>query len=57
MIHFFHRSHAKKPQSGLFSDWIGNNTDDLHYSDWPKHRHPLVVVYFSLHFCLRINEQ
>ena len=57
MIHFFHRSHAKKPQSGLFSDWIGNNMDDLHYSNWPKHRHPLVVVYFSLHFCLRINEQ
>ena len=57
MIHFFHRSHAKKPESGLFSDWIGNNTDDLRYSDWPKRRHPLVVVDFSLHFCLRINEQ
>ena len=52
MIHFFHRSHAKKPESGLFSDWIGNNTDDL-----PKRRHPLVVVDFSLHFCLPINEQ
>ena len=50
MIHFFHRSHAKKPESGLFSDWIGNNTDDLRCSDW------LVVVDFSLHFCLR-NEQ
>ena len=24
-----HRSHAKKPESGLFSDWIGNNMDDL----------------------------
>ena len=58
MIHFFHRSHAKKPESGLFSDWIGNNTDDLRCSDWPKCRHPLVVVDFSLHFCLlRINEQ
>ena len=56
MIHFFHRSHAKKPESGLFSDWIGNNTDDLRCSDWPKRRHPLVVVDFSLHFCLR-NEQ
>ena len=54
MIHFFHRSHAKKPESGLFSDWIGNNTDDLRYSDWPKCRYPLVVVDFSLHFCLRI---
>ena len=29
MIHFFYRSHAKKPESGLFSDWIENNTDDL----------------------------
>ena len=26
MIHFFHRSHAKKPENGLFSDWIGNNS-------------------------------
>ena len=32
MIHFFHRSHAKKPETGLFSDWIGNNTDDLRCS-------------------------
>ena len=56
MIHFFHRSHAKKPESGLFPDWIGNKTDDLRCSDWPKRRHPLVVVDFSLHFCLR-NEQ
>ena len=53
MIHFFHRSHAKKPESGLFSDWIGNNSDDLGCSDWPKCRHPSVVVDFSLHFCLR----
>ena len=53
MIHFFRRSLAKKPESGLFSDWIGNNTDDLRYSDWPKRRHPLIVVDFSLHFCLR----
>ena len=51
MIHFFHRSHAKKPESGLFSDWIGNNTDDLRCSDWP-----LVVVDFSLHFCLRSEQ-
>ena len=59
MIHFFHRSHAKKKkktESGLFSDWIGNNADDLRCSDWPKHYHPLVVVDFSLHFCLR-NDQ
>ena len=47
----------KKPESGLFSDWIGNNTDDLRCSDWPKGRYPLVVVDFSLHVCLRINEQ
>ena len=26
MIQSFHRSHAKKPESGIFSDWIGNNT-------------------------------
>ena len=56
MIHFFYRSHAKKPESGLFSDWIGNNMDDLRRSDWPKCHHPLVVVDFSLHFCLR-NER
>ena len=56
MIHFFVGSHVKKPESGLFPDWIGNNTNDLRCSDWPKCRHPLVVVDFSLHFCLR-NEQ
>ena len=56
MIHFFVGSHVKKPESGLFSDWIGNNTDDLRCSDWPKCRLPLVVVDFSLHFRLR-NEQ
>ena len=55
MIQFFHRSHTKTPESGHFSDWIGNNTDDFRCSDWPKCRHPLVVD-FSLHFCLR-NEQ
>ena len=53
MIHFFHRSHAKKPESGLFSDWIGNNMDDLRCSDWQKRWHPLVVVlrgaFFSSH--------
>ena len=47
---------VKKPESGPFSDWVGNNTDDLCCSNWPKCRHPLVVVDFSLHFCLR-NEQ
>ena len=44
IIHFFVGSHVKKPESGLFSDWIGNNTDDLRCSNWPKCRHPLVVV-------------
>ena len=53
MIHLFVGSHVKKPESGRFSDWIGNNTDDLRCSNWPKCRHPLVVVDFSLHFCLR----
>ena len=56
MIHLFVGSHVKKPESGLFSDWIGNNTNDLRRSDWPKCHHRLVVVDFSLHFCLR-NEQ
>ena len=50
MIHFFYRSHAKRPESGLFSDWIGKNSYDLRCSDWPKRRHPLVVVDFTLHF-------
>ena len=53
MIHFFHGSHAKKPESGLFSDWMGNNMDDLSCSDWPKRRHLLVTIDFSLRFCLR----
>ena len=56
MIHLFVGSHVKKPESGLFSDWIGNNTDDLRCSDWPKCRLPLAVVDFSLHFCLRNEE-
>ena len=46
MIQLFHRSHATKAESGLISDWIGNNADDLRH-------HLLVVVDFSLHFCLR----
>ena len=46
MIHFFVGSHVKKPESGLFSDWIGNNMDDLRCSNWPKCRHP-----FSLRSC------
>ena len=57
MIHFVYRSPAKKPESGLYSDWIGNNTDDLCCSDWPKCRHPLVVVDFSLHFCLHTSSE
>ena len=57
MIHFFHRSHAKKPESGLFSDWIGNNADYFALFDWPKCCHPLVVVDFSLHFSFRIFQQ
>ena len=44
MVHFFVGSHVKKPESGLFPDWIGNNTNDLRRFDWPKCRHPLVVV-------------
>ena len=52
MIQCSYRSHAKKPESGHFSDWIGINTDDLRCSDWPKCGHPLVVVDFSLHFFL-----
>ena len=56
MIQSFHKSHAKKPESGPLSDWIGKNMDDLRCSDWPKCRHPLVVVDFSLHLCLH-NEQ
>ena len=52
MIHFFHRSLAKKKtESGLFSD-IGNNSDDLRCSDWPKHCHPLVVVDYKSAFLL-----
>ena len=48
MIHLFVGSRVKKPESGLFSDWIGNNTNDLRRFDWPKCLHPLVVVDFSL---------
>ena len=44
MIHLFFGSHVKIPESGLFPDWIGNNTNDLRRFDWPKCRHPLVVV-------------
>ena len=40
MIQSPHRSHAKKPESGLLSDWIGTgadyligiNTDDLRFA-------------------------
>ena len=53
---FFCRITCKNARIWTFSDWIGNNTDDLRCSDCPKCRHPLVVVDFSLHFCLR-NEQ
>ena len=45
MIQSFQRSHAKKPESGLFSDWIGKDTDDLRCSDWPKCYHPLVCLH------------
>ena len=44
MIHLFVGSHVKKPESGLFPDWIGNNTNDLRSFDWLKCRHTLVVV-------------
>ena len=53
MIQSFHRSHAKKSESGLLSGWIGNNMDDLRCADWPKCHQQLVVVDFSLHFYLR----
>ena len=43
MIQSSHRSHAKKPESGLFSDCIGINTDDLRCSDWPKCRYLLLI--------------
>ena len=56
MIQSFHKSHVKKPESGPLSDWIGKNMDDLRCSNWPKCRHPLAVVDFSLHLCLQ-NEQ
>ena len=48
MIHFFVGSHVKKPESGLFSDLIENNMDDVRCFDWPNCQHPLVVVDFSL---------
>ena len=45
MIQSFQRSHVIiLPESGFLSDWIGNSTDDLLCSDWPKCRHPLAVV-------------
>jgi len=53
----FHRSHAKKPESVLLSDGIGNNTDGLRCFDWPKCRHPLVVVDFSLHSCCAMSSE
>ena len=53
MIHFFHKSHAKKPESGLFSDWIGNNTDDLRCFDWPKCRHPLLLISVCIFFAYK----
>ena len=57
MIQSFQRSHVIiLPEPGFLSDWIGNSTDDLLCSDWPKCRHPLAVVDFSLHSCLP-NEQ
>ena len=44
MIHLFVGSHVKMPETGLFPDWLGNNTNDLRHFDWSKCRHPLVVV-------------
>ena len=56
MIHFFVGSHVKKARIWTFL-WL----DRKQYRwfalfHWPKCRHLLVVVDFSLHFCLR-NEQ
>ena len=48
---------CKKARIWTFSDWIGNNMDDLRCSHWPKRRHLLVVVDFSLHFaCVMSSE-
>ena len=44
VIHFFVGSRLKKPESGLFSDWIGNNTDDLRCCNCPKCRYPWVLL-------------
>ena len=48
---------CKKARIWTFSDWIGNNMDDLRCSHWPKRRHLLVVVDFSLHIaCVMSSE-
>ena len=54
---FLCRITCKKARIWTFF-WLDqeNNMDDLLCSDWPKCRHLLVVVNFSLHLCLR-NEQ
>ena len=40
MIHFFVGSYVKMPDSGLFSDWLRNNTSEKLHSDWLEVRRP-----------------
>ena len=55
-ISFTDHSACKKARIWAFLWLDRKRTDDLRCSNLPKCRHPLVVVDFSLHLCLR-NEQ
>ena len=46
MIHFFVGSHVKMPDSGLFSDWLRNNTSEKLHSDWLEVKRPKEVSCF-----------
>ena len=48
MIHFFVGSHVKMPDSGLFSDWLRNNTSEKLHSDWLEVRRPFFRSGLSL---------
>ena len=48
--------HAKKVESGLFSDWIKNNSDDLRCSNRPKRRHPLLLISVCIFACVISSE-
>ena len=52
MIHLFVGSHVKKPEFGLFSDWIRNNMNDLHCCDWPK---PVDINCVMTQFAMKLN--